>query len=250
MSNHLVIVCGCPRSGTSWVWGLLISNKNFKPLLIEDFPGIKSVGDVRKMKLENGFRTTETTVFFSNLTDVQIKHDISKKIKDEPEVFFVEKTPPNLLKLDRIIKLFPEAKIIHIIRDPRAVANSMLRTEFATGFKFARSLGKAINLYRDFYTAGKRYENYENLIRVGYEDLQKNPELVYSRMLEFIGSPALSKKEIKKIFSQNKNKVQSIQPGLFRKGKIDSYKKELTKDEIKKIEEKLKDVMIDYGYKI
>ena len=69
-------------------------------------------------------------------------------------------------------------------------------------------------------------------------------------MLEFIGSPALSKKEIKKIFSQNKNKVQSIQPGLFRKGKIDSYKKELTKDEIKKIEEKLKDVMIDYGYKI
>ena len=120
MSNHLVIVCGCPRSGTSWVWGLLISNKNFKPLLIEDFPGIKSVGDVRKMKLENGFRTTETTVFFSNLTDEQIKHDISKKIKDEPEVFFVEKTPPNLLKLDRIIKLFPEAKIIHIIRDPRA----------------------------------------------------------------------------------------------------------------------------------
>ena len=75
-----MIVCGCPRSGTSWVWGLLISNKNFKPLLIEDFPGIKSVGDVRKMKLENGFRTTETTVFFSNLTDEQIKHDISKKI--------------------------------------------------------------------------------------------------------------------------------------------------------------------------
>ena len=127
----LVFIVGCPRSGTSWTWGLLSSLNNVEPLLMSDFPTMENA-HVSTMKTKEGFTTTETTVFYSNLTDDEIRHDILIKAKKNPGKSLLEKTPANTLKLERITALFPEAYITHVIRDPRATINSILQSTFSS----------------------------------------------------------------------------------------------------------------------
>ena len=43
-----------------------------------------------------------------------------------------EKNPSNLRPIDHIMRIFPNAKIVHIVRDPRAVAASLSRMPWAS----------------------------------------------------------------------------------------------------------------------
>ena len=50
----------------------------------------------------------------------------------------LEKTPHNVLVFHRIKKIFPHAKLLHIVRDPRAVAESVVRQNWgASSYKEA-----------------------------------------------------------------------------------------------------------------
>jgi hypothetical protein len=44
----------------------------------------------------------------------------------------LEKTPHNILVFDTVKKIFPEAKCVHVIRDPRAVAESLTRQSWGS----------------------------------------------------------------------------------------------------------------------
>lgn len=44
---------------------------------------------------------------------------------------WVEKTPSNLVSLDLLWEIFPEAKVLHIKRDPRGVVHSLMRQDWA-----------------------------------------------------------------------------------------------------------------------
>lgn len=246
----IAFIIGCPRSGTSWMWGLLTSHPDVEPLLIEDFPGIKSVGGVTKMDLGDKYRTTETTIFQSNLTDEQIKKAVMAKAGKYKGKLLVEKTPANALQVKRIKKVFPDAKFILMIRDPRANINSMLKTEFSTGFKFAHNIEDGIHIYRQFYEATKEFlKEYPEFLIVKYEDLHKKFKKAYQELSKFLEISEVSGNALKQIQKENKNQTKSVQENLFRKGKVDSYKKELTKEEKKLIEEKLEDVFSNYNFK-
>lgn len=245
--SKLIFICGCPRSGTSWTWGLLSCLPNIQPLLIEDFPTIKTNSGLEKMKTPNGYTTTETTIFFSNLNDEEIKAGIVNKQLSSPDDYILEKTPSNALKLDRIINLFPNSRIIHVVRDPRSVVNSMLKSEFSNGHKIARDLNEAIHKYLTFFNAVEPYGNYENVLQVKYEDLHSHP----LKEMEKIGAfcNMYTKKEsIEYAVNKNSNKPQTTTSNDYRKGYIDSYKNELTLYNKLKIEKKLKKVFKRYGY--
>lgn len=98
-----------------------------------------------------------------------------------------EKTPIHSRHIPRIRSVFPEAKILHIYRDPRDVAASMLRMPWAHGTvrDFARRWVKIINeqleaqgaLPRDYYCA------------VQYESLVSNPSQHLMDICRFLGEP-------------------------------------------------------------
>lgn len=245
--ENLVFIVGCPRSGTSWTWGLLSSFKQVEPLLIEDFPSLTKKHSVKEMKTDDGFITTETGIFHWDLTDREIRQGIQGKMERHPNAILLEKTPANALKLNRITALFPKAKIVHVFRDPRAVVNSMLKSKFSSGLKLAKTMKDAIALYRRYVVATERYKNYRKLIRLRYESLYRNPTDELSRVCDFIGLIA-SSSEIKSVIRENTGKAQTVASNDFRKGKIDSYKNELNNQELLQIEHELADVLEAYGY--
>ena len=53
---------------------------------------------------------------------------------------FGEKTPSNVRYLDRVLHIFPNAKIIHIVRDPRDVVASLGRANWASNEIIENSL--------------------------------------------------------------------------------------------------------------
>ncbi|RQP19207.1 MAG: sulfotransferase [Parapedobacter sp.] len=245
--KHLVFIAGCPRSGTSWTWGLLSSFKQVEPLLIEDFPTLAKRHSVKQMKTGAGFVTTETGIFHWNLTDREIRQGIAEKARRYPGAVLLEKTPANALQLDRITTLFPKAKIIHVIRDPRAVVNSMLRSTFSSGLRLAHTVSEAIALYRRHAEAAEPYKSYEHLMRIHYESLWRDPFKELGRICRFIGVDA-SREDLEQVVKANTAKAQTLASNDFRKGKINSYCEELDKRGLLQIEQELADVFDTYGY--
>lgn len=232
-----VFIVGAPRSGTTWLWGLLTSHPDIIPLVREDF-------DISQPSVIDNRRITSETGAFVNYKDKHIIDVIKKKYFDNPEKIIIEKTPSHIFYVDRIFSMFPKSKILYIMRDPRAVISSMLLSNF---FHFADSIDDAVKKYRDCVSAITPYLNSSKLHKIRYEDLIIDTENTLSEVFDFIHLP---KENIQTIIQENTNVSKVKLDGVFRKGVIDSYKKDLKMQNIRKIEKELGDVLTNYGYEI
>ncbi len=100
-------------------------------------------------------------------------------------VRFGEKTPHHEKRVARIRSLFPDARFIHIVRDPRDVVVSLRREEWWP-WKSVQRTARAVRktLHRQEYTERALGERYA---RVRYEDLVLDPEPTLRRLCEFLG---------------------------------------------------------------
>lgn len=109
-------------------------------------------------------------------------------VREQGKARWGEKTPKNLFYVDHIHHMYPEARFIHIVRDPRAVVYSMNR--------FARFLNdsvlNAFNWYlsvKDGYGLLRASVPEALVMTIRYEDLVANVEETVRRLCEFIGEP-------------------------------------------------------------
>lgn len=100
-------------------------------------------------------------------------------------VRFGEKTPHHEKKIARINTLFPEARFIHIVRDPRDVVVSLCREDWwpwKSVQRTARAIRKTLVRQRCAErTIGDRY------LRVRYEDLVADAEGTLRAVCAFLG---------------------------------------------------------------
>lgn len=98
-----------------------------------------------------------------------------------------DKTPSYVLHVSLLADLFPESRFIHVIRDGRDVALSMLDVDFGP-----RSVGGAAQLWKAHVKAGRdagdrlgpsRYQE------IRYEDLLEDPEAAVASLCRFIDLP-------------------------------------------------------------
>ena len=99
---------------------------------------------------------------------------------------WAEKTPGNILHLSEIYSGWPDAKVIHIIRDPRDVFASLKQAKKWDSLeKFTELwclyIGTAENLKREL----KLYEN--NYLEMRYEDLVLRTEESMKNVIGFLG---------------------------------------------------------------
>jgi hypothetical protein len=108
---------------------------------------------------------------------------------------FSEKSPSNVLVLETLARIAPEAKLIFVLRDPRAVVASMkeVRARYQrdgtpvpliVGSPFA-----SIETARSHIEAGLRAMDDlgDRVLRVRYEALVQHPEAETRRWCEFLG---------------------------------------------------------------
>jgi Sulfotransferase family len=101
---------------------------------------------------------------------------------------WAEKTPGNIAHADRIWAAWPDAKIVHIIRDPRDVFASLVEAkkwdsaeEFAD--RWVSTIGRGLRLKGEINPSAQSY------LAIRYEDLIAAPEQTMQRVTDFIDEP-------------------------------------------------------------
>ncbi len=101
------------------------------------------------------------------------------------------KEPRTTLFAPAWLEIFPNAKLLHVVRDPRAAAESIRARELKFQAAGDAPSGKidnidfATDLVLTYIEAGERLARSPNYRRVHFEDLQANPPYVLRELAEF-----------------------------------------------------------------
>ena len=173
-----IFIVGTQRSGTTLLCRMLTAHPHiFIKNEVTDSSKIFS-RDKSKQDIINDINIEIQNSYHENL-ETFLKN-IDKKI-------FGLKDPRLTYCLDNLVNHFPDARILFIIRDGRAVANSYIKTKWgsATNIYHGAVLWKReVGLHREFIQ-----KNLQKCHMVRYEDLVKNTEKELIDICSFIGQP-------------------------------------------------------------
>ncbi len=101
----------------------------------------------------------------------------------------IDKAPMNFRNLGLISALFPRARVIHCVRDPRDTCLSCYFQNFGSSISFAYDLEDLGRYYRDYQRVMEHWKSVLDLQihDVVYEELVAEPEQVMRGMVEFMG---------------------------------------------------------------
>jgi len=110
-----------------------------------------------------------------------------RRSPDDPKRRWADATPENSHYIYPLLKMFPEARFIHLLRDPHDVARSLMKFS-RTG---ARDYGhdEAYRTWMRLTRAawlGERALGRGRMLRVRYEDFTGQPEQAFRRVLAFL----------------------------------------------------------------
>lgn len=96
----------------------------------------------------------------------------------------VEKTPLHVLHLDQIGDSFPDARVVHVLRDPTDVVSSWLGAPFA----HSRSVTEYARAWVETVQAARTYSQRDptRLLAIRHEDLVRDPEGTVRAMCAFL----------------------------------------------------------------
>jgi len=191
--KKVYFVAGCPRSATSAFSWALSEHKDLQTsaesnfiyyLLRDEDSSIYSAYDIAQ-KVDDGWFNQH------NIERSLYLKFIGKGIVDmltttcETNVF-VEQSPENILIADKIITMFPETKIIHMIRDGREVVNSMLKSGFSA--PWSKDFKLACETWNHFVKKGYDFsQKYpDNILNVYQKDLVYDTENAVKKVVEFL----------------------------------------------------------------
>ena len=100
---------------------------------------------------------------------------------------WIDHTPENINYASLLLKLFPRAKVVHIVRDGRAVANSILPLDWGPN-----TVIKAASWWKAMVREGLALEAFlpaDQIVRVKYEDLVYEPEETVRALCERLDLP-------------------------------------------------------------
>lgn len=192
-------IVGCGRSGTSLLRSLLNRHPRvaipLESLFIVDYLRVASDFPLEQLKAmlvqEPEVREWGLKVSLSDLEDCPTIIECITRLHELYASQFGadvwgQKTPRLVRYLDLLESRFPTARIIHLIRDPRAVVNSLIRSDVHRSDAYHASL-RWMNDVQHGLDSEVRCQ--EMILRLRYADLVTQPDQALSQVLAFIGLP-------------------------------------------------------------
>jgi len=184
LTKKPVFIVGMPRSGSSLVEQIISSHKN-----------VYGAGELKYLK-------TSVNPYIENITNKDLDKNLTKKdlinIRNEyfksieplkiKEAAFTDKMPLNFEYIGFILKAFPEAKIIHLKRDARAVCWSIYKNFFSgKGNAWAYNMNDIVDFYCSYVkTMNTWHEMFPNQIYdISYEKLTENQQVETQKLLKY-----------------------------------------------------------------
>ena len=186
-----LFILGLPRTGTTLTERIISSHSQvhsvgetqYLEMAVRTVSGVQSRERMNLEMLE-ALRTKDVVPIADEYYRL-----VEYLLGEEP--MFVEKLPYNFLYLGFIVKAFPQAKIVHLKRNPMDACFAMYKQVFTHVFKFSYSLE---NLGR-YYVAYDRLIRHwrtvlgDRLIEVEYEAIVADQERETRFLLDKIGLP-------------------------------------------------------------
>jgi hypothetical protein len=97
---------------------------------------------------------------------------------------WIDKTPFYIFHIEKLLKIFPDAKFIWCVRDGRDVGLSVLKKSWGPNNIYSAAVAWT---QANCNNPGLRLLQESNLIRIKYEDLLRNPRDYITRIVSFIG---------------------------------------------------------------
>lgn len=188
-----IFIVGMPRSGTTLLEKILSQNEEI--FGAGELPSIPQISRLLK-------RVTKSDKFYPNnigLIDNVVQENATKFYLKATEAlrgdskYIVDKMPHNFLHVGLIFTLFPHAKVINLIRDPRDVAISNYQQNFKAkfgglGYSCSMELiAHELNLHYDITSHWGGLFG-EKILDLKYENLVRDTDAEGERIMRYIGS--------------------------------------------------------------
>lgn len=139
---------------------------------------------------------------------------------------------------DRLLMIWPEARFIHIVRDPRNVASSCI------GMGWAGNVWKGVDRWLEAESLWERLKptlSPEQYVEISYEALIANSLSVLTTLCEFIGVPYQA------AMLQYPDSTTYDAPDPTR---ISRWREKLAAQEVQLVETRTKDLLLKRGYSL
>jgi hypothetical protein len=179
-----IFIVGQPRSGTTLLESILAAHSQ-----VEATDELSLLGHIASDLERDGGYAKSFYLKGTEFWDEQVERylDGARLFRRLNRPFFIDKAPENFLHIGLIFTLFPNAKVVHILRDPLDNFVSQYRQYFAEGREYSYSLD-AMNFYwQGYLSLMKHWDTVygDKILHISYERLVRRPNETISELLSY-----------------------------------------------------------------
>ena len=190
-SKAPIFVVGQPRTGTTLLERIITSHSRVHSAgELQQFGlAIRRLSNFQDPKrFSSGLFRAAMQLAPKKIGDMYL--DTTRKMQGSTR-HFVDKLPQNYLFLPLILRSLPNAKVVHVTRDPRDATFASFKQLFADAYLHSYDLGEAARHHARYWHLlnewRKRFGH--RFIDVSYEDTVTDVEASARRVIDFLGLP-------------------------------------------------------------
>lgn len=183
---------------------------------------------------------------------------LRRHAESQGKKLWAEKTPRNVLNTGWILDRFPNVVFCHVVRDGRAVVNSLrthprfhLRRGKRLPTGIVNDLDRCIDQWLLEAGAGLEFDGHPRVVRVRYEDVVADPAVAFAPVLEPLGlSWSDEMQEYHRVDRSVVGLWQNPEAGEpVRPESLDRWRHDLTADQMARIEDRAGELLERLGYR-
>ena len=247
--KRIVFVVGAPRSGTTLLQTVLAAHSKLFSIERET-----SIFSARNYFSRNHLTLSQADnkALFKNSCDIIdfFTKGVSKLEEQMGGGVFVEKTPQHVKHISFLIKHFPNARFIHIVRDGRDCYCSSLVHPYIPQ---RSSVERFAAYWKKCLFTVKNLMSHPQVFTLTYENFTGNPNKYLEKLMQFLDLEAESTQLNSSVTSRD-NRSQSQQFKRLKEpisnNTAGRWKKELSAEEVLKFENIAGEELAHYGYPV
>ncbi len=265
-------ILGCGKSGTTWLVNLLNGHEQVAiggegcfayqlvPLMQQAFGGFNQHQQKYRKDPASVLQPVDQLMLCRTAIDALLAHYLDACGRDAGKLRVLgDKTPQHAASLELLSQVYPDARYIHIVRDPRDVAVSgWFHQGQASGKSFEAFVEHFITVVWPLHVGGVRKAAGavgDRLLELRYDDLHADAEGQVQRMLLHLGvdaTPACVARCVEhgrfERLSGGRPRGSEKQDDFYRKGVVGDWTNHLPTALAQRCCDKVADLMLAYGF--
>lgn len=185
-----IFIVGMPRSGTTLLDRMLSSHSDVVSAgeITDFFRQLRCMTDAPPQGVQGLLHAVERSPDL-DMAELGARYLAQTRWRAQGHRYFVDKLPTNIRLVAHIRHALPQARILHIVRDPMEVCFSNLSVMFGNSSAYSYDQQALAHYYAQYTRLTRHWRAVmpDAMLEVSYADLVREPEATLSRVLEHCG---------------------------------------------------------------